>query len=329
MSDTEKNYLYEDEKKRTPVIYTSRERKSSNASSLTLRTPKTARFTEATSVHSPITGPTKNPFAGAPIVTTTHYSPQPQVGDLGFGYMSSDSVRQTTVEVPLTPKTPMKSALKPPGTPGRFIDPRSPTFKQEVALEKEEGKTDKQNAKDLKQKKRVRVAKFFLRGVNFSCSLIVLAMLGTVFQIFNATRALAPRSGLPPWAQGQQIWPQITLLCIACVSLIVCIFIFYSYWKGGHRKAEKAAIYYTTFSIGFFLFSTVMWIVGAVILHNAKKNGNGQDMWGWSCNQNKRSTFFQDEVDYSLLCRLQVSYLKHSVWNLANTPIRIGLSYAP
>ena len=53
------------------------------------------------------------------------------------------------MEVPLTPKTPMRSALRPPGTPGRFIDPRSPTFKEEVKLEKEEEKTEKQNANDL------------------------------------------------------------------------------------------------------------------------------------------------------------------------------------
>ena len=54
-----------------------------------------------------------------------------------------------SVEVPMTPMTPMKSALKPPGTPGRFIDPRSPTFHEEVALEKQELKTEKQNASDL------------------------------------------------------------------------------------------------------------------------------------------------------------------------------------
>lgn len=43
----------------------------------------------------------------------------------------------------------MKSALKPPGTPGRFLDPRSPTFKEEVVLENEEEKTEKQNAADV------------------------------------------------------------------------------------------------------------------------------------------------------------------------------------
>ena len=81
---------------------------------------------------------------------TTHLSPEPQPSDIGFGYMSQgDMLKHTSIEVPLTPRSPMKSALKPPGTPGRFIDPRSPTFKEEVKLEEEETKTEKQNAADI------------------------------------------------------------------------------------------------------------------------------------------------------------------------------------
>ncbi|MCJ1406648.1 hypothetical protein MMC19_000714 [Ptychographa xylographoides] len=293
-----------DEKKGAQV--TIRPRTSSSSSNLSVKTPRTARFAEATSVNSPI-GPTlnsRNPFVGAPI-QTQHLCPQPQPSDIGFGYLSQGDMKHTSIEVPLTPRSPMKSALKPPGTPGRFLDPRSPTFQEEKTLEEEELKTDKQNAADLKVKTRVRVAKFFLRGVNFSCSLIVLSMLSTTFQIFNATKAIPPRNSLPVWAQGQQTWPQITLLCISCVSLAICIVIFYSYWRGGHNRAKKTAVYYTTFAIGFFIFSTIMWILGAAVLHTSKANGNGQDMWGWACNDNKRRTLFQDEVHYDLVCRLQ------------------------
>lgn len=150
------------------------------------------------------------------------------------------------------------------------------------------------------------MAKMCLRGTNFSCSLIVLAMLSTTFSIFNATKALPARSNLPPWAAGQKSWPQITLLTIACVSLAMCLAVFYGYWRGGHRRAEKAAIYYTFFSIGFFTFSTVMWVVGAAVLHSSKQNGQGKDMWGWSCNDGKRKDLFQSEVNYNLICRLQV-----------------------
>nr|AMK37718.1 hypothetical protein [Pyricularia oryzae] len=69
------------------------------------------------------------------------------------------------------------------------------------------------------------MAKFRLRGVSFSCSLIVVAVMSTVLTMFDA----------------------------------------------------------------------------------AKRNSNdNKDMWGWSCAQTPRAETFEDDVDYSLLCRLQV-----------------------
>ena len=127
---------------------------SSSSSGLSLKTPRTARFAEATSVNSPI-GPSRagrSPFADlAP--TTQHLMPQPQPSDVGFGYMSENQASKHSsyagVEVPLTPNSPLKSALKPPGTPGRLANPLSPTFHEEQILEKHEAHTEKENAKDL------------------------------------------------------------------------------------------------------------------------------------------------------------------------------------
>ena len=132
-------------------------------------------------------------------------------------------------------------------------------------------------------------------------------MLSTTFTIFNTTKTLPPRNNLPAWALGQQIWPQVTLLVISCVSLAICLVIFYGYYRGGHRRAQKVAVYYTAYACGFFIFSTVMWVLAAAILQTSRSNGNGQDMWGWSCNDNKRRTLFEQEVHYTLVCRLQVS----------------------
>ena len=79
--------------------------------------------------------------------------PQAQPSDVGFGYMSdnvgSKHSSYAGVEVPLTPNSPLKSALKPPGTPGRLVNPLSPTFREEDILEKREEHTEKQNAKDI------------------------------------------------------------------------------------------------------------------------------------------------------------------------------------
>lgn len=176
------------------------------------------------------------------------------------------------------------------------------------------------------------MAKVALRGVNFSCSLIVLAMISTTFSIFNATRNLPSRSGSPAWAPHQKQWPQITLLCIACVSLAMSLGIIYAYFRGGHRRAEKAAVYYTVFAIGFFVFSIVMWAIGAAILNENKKNSQNKDMWGWSCLDGKRKDLFEQDVDYALVCRLQVSLLPLtwlSPWTRTNRYARTGPSSAP
>lgn len=306
-----------DEKKGPQIIAGSRT-STNSTSGLSIVTPRTARFAEATSVNSPI-GPTtvtKNPFADPPPQPATrHLMAQPQPSDVGFGYLSDNngSKRESYagVEVPLTPASPLKSALKVPGTPGR-LNPLSPTFREEQILEKHEESTEKANAKDLKIKTRVRMAKMALRGTNFSCSLIVLSMLSTTFSIFNVSRNLPNRGNLPVWAQGTQQWPQITLLVIACVSLACSLIVFYAYWRGGHKRAQKAAVYYTSFAIAFFLFNTIMWIIGAAMLNESRRNGGGNDMWGWSCKDGKRKTVFEQDVDYALVCRLQVSSLPPS-----------------
>ena len=159
---------------------------------------------------------------------------------------------------------------------------------------------------EQKIKTRVRVAKFILRGVNFSCSLIVLSMLSMTFRIFEATKTLPARNNLPAWADGTKTWPQYSVLAISCVSLALCLVVFWNYWRGGHQRAEKVAVYYTLFAVGYFIFSTIMWGIAAGILQGAKNNSNNKDIWGWSCVDNKRRELFSQKIDYALVCRMQV-----------------------
>ena len=149
------------------------------------------------------------------------------------------------------------------------------------------------------------MAKMVLRGVNFSCSLIVLAMLSTVLTIFRATKSLPPRNNLPAWSASSPVWPQVVVLSIACVSLLFSVVVMAAYCRGKRKRAEKVAVYYTMFAVGWFLFSVVMWLVGAGILHGSKSSMGGNDLWGWSCKDNKRSELFQNDVHYALVCRLQ------------------------
>lgn len=79
---------------------------------------------------------------------------QSQPSDIGFGYISqhngSHDPQGIPVEIPQTPGSPLKSAMKTPGTPGRRIENLlSPTFREEQVLEKTEHETDKEQEKDL------------------------------------------------------------------------------------------------------------------------------------------------------------------------------------
>jgi hypothetical protein len=149
-NDPEKPIL-EDEKNQARGTVRSRN-SSCSSLGLSIKTPRTARFAEATSVNSPI-GPTaagRSPFADPP--QTRHMMPQPQPSDVGFGYVSDNQPSKHAsfagVEIPLTPASPLKSALKVPGTPGR-LNPLSPTFREEQVVEKQEVDTEKRNAADL------------------------------------------------------------------------------------------------------------------------------------------------------------------------------------
>lgn len=252
-----------------------------------LKPPRTPRFAEATSVHSPVEARESlfdDKKTSAP-------------SDIGFGYINRESAA--------IPKTPLKSAMKVPGTPARSIGPMSPTFREEQVLEKAEQATSKEQKRDLKIKTRVRMAKLALRSVNFSCSLIILAMLAASFSIFNATKALPTQNDLPPWATETNLWPQITVLVASCLSLVICIVIFVGYCRGGHNRAEKVGVYYTLFAVGWFIFSMVLWACAAGILQFTKDNSNNKDMWGWACVENSRAHLFEDKVDFKLVCRLQ------------------------
>lgn len=148
------------------------------------------------------------------------------------------------------------------------------------------------------------MVKLLLRGVNFTCSLTVLAMTSTALHIFFATQHLPAENNLPAWATGTQTWPQYVVLATSCVSLVLCLMIFYSYWRHGHRGAEKAAVYHTIFAAGIFIFSMAMWGIAAGILQGSRNHN--RYIWGWSCVDNKRRELLSEKIDYALVCKLQV-----------------------
>jgi hypothetical protein len=126
---------------RTPTIRSA----TGSLSGSSLKSPRTARFAEATAVISPVgTAESRSPFADPPMMAENQH----HVSDVGFGYVAENDASVHASQPPLTPASPLKSALKTPGT-ARTLNPLSPTFRQEVNLEKQEKKTEKENARDL------------------------------------------------------------------------------------------------------------------------------------------------------------------------------------
>ncbi|KAM5434944.1 hypothetical protein McanMca71_002493 [Microsporum canis] len=253
--------------------------------------------------------PSESPFADPPEKPSASVSnKQPTVADVGFGYVSDNQPERGVPGSSTTaPNSPLKSAMKVPGTPGRFgnANPLSPTFREEQILEIHEKDAEEENAKDLKIKTRVRLSKIMLRGVNFSCSLIVLALLAQSFIIFRTTRHLDSRNGLTPWDPNTRPWPQILILVMTSVNMFLSLLVIWNNCRGKERRAEKVNVYYTLFAGGFFVFTVIMWVIAAAILQNSKDSGDGKDLWGWSCKDNLRSTLFKELVDYALVCRMQ------------------------
>lgn len=146
-----------------------------------------ARFAEATSVFSPASGPgeAQSPFADPPSNmeggASSHQGPKPS--DVGFGYISDNQPVEQNIYVRSDPNgaagQPLKSALKTPGTASRMLNPLSPTFREEQMLEKEEMKTEVQQAKDL------------VSGIKVSNPLRVLTL---------ASRKSRPVYGWPKWS---------------------------------------------------------------------------------------------------------------------------------
>ncbi|KAI0191592.1 hypothetical protein F4808DRAFT_382547 [Astrocystis sublimbata] len=296
----------QEERRRPNALNLTPSRSSSTDGSYTttssLKPPRTPRFAEATTVYSPIEPQTTDPF-GAPGERSSIVQAQP--ADVGFGYINDDTTTQT-VNMPMTPKSPLKSAMKMPGTPARKLEnPLSPTFREEDILESREKDTEAAQKKDVGLKYRVRMAKFALRGISFSCSLIIISLLAVSFNIFRTTNHLAAQNGLPAWAENTKLWPQILVLVVSGVNLFLCLLIFFGYLRGGHYRAEKVGVYYTLFAVGWFIASSILWAAAAGILQFSRDNSNNKDMWGWACVDNKRSEVFSDKVDYALVCRLQ------------------------
>ena len=146
-----------EDKKDTAITVRPRSGSKASTSSSSLKNVRVARFAEAITVDSPIEPkqPIPEPMT-AKSALGNFYQPQPQPADVGFGYLSAPGGRESAmgVEMPYSPVTPLKSAMKTPKT-ATFgprtggNNPLSPTFKEEELLKVREKHTEKEQKRDL------------------------------------------------------------------------------------------------------------------------------------------------------------------------------------
>jgi hypothetical protein len=137
------------DEKETQVTSRSIRTNSSSSNTPSIKTARQARFAEATSVLSPASGPGEHHM---PFGKKSMAEDGPKPSDVGFGYIADN--QPTEQYATLRPDAngagaPLKSAMKTPGTTSRLLNPLSPTFQEEIQLEKQEDKTDSEQAKDL------------------------------------------------------------------------------------------------------------------------------------------------------------------------------------
>lgn len=189
------------------------------------------------------------------------------------------------------PVPPLSAGLKTSGT-----------TPEEQRLAELELKVQMEDKKDLAVKLKIRLGKVVFRTLSCACSIVVLGLVSATFAVFFSTRHLAQRNNLPPWDANTPKWPQITILVIAIISLILSLYIMFSYWRGGHSRAERIAMHATIFTAAAFIFSLTIWSVGYGIMKGSKDHNNNKDIWGWSCKDNTRKSLFQDSINYNLVC---------------------------
>jgi hypothetical protein len=147
-------FAVEDFDEKSDMKATTRSMRTNSTTSTTasVNPHRKTRFAEATSVFSPASGPGEHdsPFEDPTAMNQVQgHNPS----DVGFGYISDNQPVEQHAVMRGDPNGPagpgLKSALKTPGTSSRLLNPLSPTFREEQMLDKEEEKTEVQQAKDL------------------------------------------------------------------------------------------------------------------------------------------------------------------------------------
>jgi len=103
-----------------------------------------------------------------------------------------------------------------------------------------------------------------------------------------------------PWAKNTKLWPTIMLLAASGVTVLLSFAILVALCCLSKKKK-------TLFSVLYSLMHIVAWVVVAALYRVGKTE---DDLWGWSCSSKAEEIqiLFKDELNFSSMCNIQVSF---------------------
>lgn len=172
--------------------------------------------------------------------------------------------------------------------------------------EPEGGKFSRLARKKFEKLKRwVQIIRVAAQGISLLFSAIMFGIMMYVNIKYYTTKGTI-RDGRNPWPlDGTKLWPSIMLMVASGVTLILSFVLLLSYccsWKRAQASWKLTVVRYVV--------HITSWVIVSVIYRYEKSlHGNDNDLWGWSCSTkaNDIQAAFNGVVNFSALCKVQVS----------------------
>ena len=215
-----------------------------------------------------------------------NYNPAPLKPQL---QTSTHSTYNALPPRPLSPPVkPNTQLLSKPNTTNSYITPNERL----------------KHRKYLKLKRYLRVGKVIMQSISTLLSAIMFGAMAFLSIKYYDTRN-ETRGGRTAWPKNPKLWPTFLLLIGAGITLIVSIITLISYcWF--LKKAKRS----WKLTVSKYAIHLGAWAIITILYRYEKDvHGSDNDLWGWSCSEKAAAiqAEFNDVVDFSSLCNLQVS----------------------
>lgn len=143
--------------------------------------------------------------------------------------------------------------------------------------------------------------------ISLILSLVMEAAMIYMTYAFYSTKnktASGSKGQVTPWAKETILWPTYLLLGASGVSVLGAAVILVMLCCNFRKRMAFKLVYY--------LLQVVLWVTVAVVYRLSKGT---RDMWGWACHNEatERQQLFKEVVNFTSLCKLQVSSAKRTL----------------